>query len=59
MKTEKILSNVNVVVWNKLKRKNSSLPVAVHFSKKTHVPKLPNLSGKMRAAIYGTAVDLG
>ena len=39
-KGEKILSNVNVVVWRQIKRENSSLPVAVRFSK-TRVLKLP------------------
>ena len=30
---EKILSNVNVVVWKQVKRENSSHPVAVRVSK--------------------------
>ena len=37
---EKILSNVNVVVWGQVKSENSSLPVAVRVSK-TRVLKLP------------------
>ena len=37
---EKILSNVNAVVWGKVKSENSSLPVAVRTSK-TRVFKLP------------------
>ena len=39
---EKILSNVNVVVWRQIKRENSSLPVAVRISK-TCMLKLPNV----------------
>ena len=38
---QKILSNVNVVVWRRVKRENSSLPVAVRVSK-TRLLKLPN-----------------
>ena len=41
-KGEKILSNVNVVVWGQIKSENSSLPVAVRISK-TRVLKLPNV----------------
>ena len=37
---EKILSNVNMVVWGQLKSENSSLPVTVRASK-THVLKFP------------------
>ena len=37
---EKIIGNVNVVVWREVKRENSSLPVAVRVSK-TRVLKLP------------------
>ena len=40
---EKILRNINVVVWRQVKRENSSLPVAVRVSK-TCVLKLPNIS---------------
>ena len=38
---EKILTNVNEVVRGQVKSENSSLPVAVHVSKR-HVLKLPN-----------------
>ena len=39
---EKILSNVNVVVWRQVKKENSSLPVAVRVWK-SRLLKLPNL----------------
>ena len=45
---EKILSNVNVVVWRQVKRKNSSLPVAVCVSK-TRVLKLPIVMWRSRS----------
>ena len=45
---EKILSNVNVVVWKQVKRENSSLPVAVS---KTCVLKLPNNTCNTRARL--------
>ena len=38
--SEKILSDINVVVSRQVKRENSSLPVAVRVSK-THVFQLP------------------